>query len=86
MALCIPDKVLQRLYENSEARLFERLRREVSGDYGLLHSLNFPGKRAGSDVESILIDIVKTSTPPPKEHLWRSLFKRKPVSSLRIPV
>jgi hypothetical protein len=36
----------------SEARLFERLRRELPDEYVLIHSLNIPGKRAGSDVES----------------------------------
>jgi hypothetical protein len=52
MALCIPDTIPQRLYVKSEARLFERLRRELPDDYVLIHSLNIPGKRAGSDVES----------------------------------
>lgn len=28
------------------------------------------------------IDIVKIGAPPPKEHLWRSLFLKKPVSIL----
>ena len=52
MARCIPDTIPQRLYVKSEARLFERLRRELPDDYVLIHSLNIPGKRAGSDVES----------------------------------
>lgn len=52
MARCIPDTIPQRLFVKSEARLFERLRRELPDDYVLLHSLNIPGKRAGSDVES----------------------------------
>ena len=37
----------------SEARLFERLRWELPEDYVLLHSLNIPGKRDASDVESV---------------------------------
>ncbi len=52
MARCIPDTIPQRLYVRSEARLFERLRRELPDDYVLIHSLNIQGKRAGSDVES----------------------------------
>ena len=52
MARCIPDTIPQRLFVKSEARLFERLRRELPDDYVLLHSLNIPGKRPGSDVES----------------------------------
>ncbi len=41
----------------SEARLFERLRRELPDEYVLIHSLNIPGRalpggRPGSDVES----------------------------------
>ena len=52
MARCIPDTIPQRLYVKSEARLFERLRQELPDDYVLLHSLNIPGKRPGSDVES----------------------------------
>jgi hypothetical protein len=52
MARCIPDTIPQRLYVKSEARLFERLRRELPDEYVLIHSLNIPGKRAGSDVES----------------------------------
>jgi hypothetical protein len=52
MARCIPDTIPQRLFVKSEARLFERLRQELPDDYVLLHSLNIPGKRAGSDVES----------------------------------
>jgi hypothetical protein len=52
MTRCIPDAIPQRLFVKSEARLFERLRRELPDDYVLLHSLNIPGKRDGSDVES----------------------------------
>ena len=52
MARCIPDTIPQRLFVKSEARLFERLRQELPDDYVLLHSLNIPGKRPGSDVES----------------------------------
>lgn len=52
MARCIPDTIPQRLFVKSEARLFERLRRELPDEYVLLHSLNIPGKRSGSDVES----------------------------------
>ncbi len=57
MAICIPDTIPQRLHVKSEARLFERLRRELPDDYVLIHSLNIPGRalpggRAGSDVES----------------------------------
>ena len=52
MARCIPDTIPQRLHVKSEARLFERLRRELPDDYVLLHSLNIMGKRPGSDVES----------------------------------
>jgi hypothetical protein len=52
MARCIPDTIPQRLHVKSEARLFERLRRELPDEYVLIHSLNIPGKRAGSDVES----------------------------------
>jgi hypothetical protein len=52
MARCIPDTIPQRLNVKSEARLFERLRRELPDDYVLLHSLNIMGKRPGSDVES----------------------------------
>ena len=52
MARCIPDTIPQRLHVKSEARLFERLRQELPDDYVLLHSLNIPGKRPGSDVES----------------------------------
>ena len=52
MARCIPNTIPQRLHVKSEARLFERLRRELPDDYVLLHSLNIMGKRAGSDVES----------------------------------
>ena len=57
MARCIPDTIPQRLYVKSEARLFERLRRELSDDYVLIHSLNIPGRalpsgRPGTDVES----------------------------------
>ena len=52
MARCIPDTIPQRLHVKSEARLFERLRRELPDDYVLLHSLNIMGKRTGSDVES----------------------------------
>jgi hypothetical protein len=57
MARCIPDTIPQRLHVKSEARLFERLRRELSDDYVLIHSLNIPGRalpggRPGSDVES----------------------------------
>ncbi|MEK0437817.1 MAG: hypothetical protein RLZZ233_788 [Verrucomicrobiota bacterium] len=52
MARCIPDAIPQRLHVKSEARLFERLRRELPDEYVLIHSLNIPGKRAGSDVES----------------------------------
>ncbi len=32
MARCIPDTIPQRLYVKSEARLFERLRRELPDD------------------------------------------------------
>ena len=42
----------QRLYVKSEARLFERLCQELPDDYVPLHSLNIPGKRPRSDVES----------------------------------
>jgi hypothetical protein len=57
MAQCIPDTIPQRLHVKSEARLFERLRRELPDDYVLIHSLNIPGRalpggRPGSDVES----------------------------------
>jgi hypothetical protein len=57
MARCIPDTIPQRLHVKSEARLFERLRRELPDDYVLIHSLNIPGRalpggRPGSDVES----------------------------------
>ena len=52
MARCIPDTIPQRLHVKSEARLFERLRRELPDDYVLLHSLNIMGKRPGTDVES----------------------------------
>jgi hypothetical protein len=52
MARCIPDTIPQRLHVKSEARLFERLRRELPDEYVLLHSLNIMGKRPGSDVES----------------------------------
>ncbi len=52
MARCIPDTIPQRLHVKSEARLFERLRRELPDDYVLIHSLSIMGKRAGSDVES----------------------------------
>jgi hypothetical protein len=52
MARCIPDTIPQRLHVKSEARLFERMRRELPDDYVLLHSLNIMGKRPGSDVES----------------------------------
>ncbi len=57
MARCIPDSIPQRLHVKSEARLFERLRRELPDDYVLIHSLNIPGRalpggRPGSDVES----------------------------------
>ena len=57
MARCIPDTIPQRLQVKSEARLFDRLRRELPDDYVLIHSLNIPGRtlpgsRPGSDVES----------------------------------
>ena len=57
MARCIPDTIPQRLHVKSEARLFERLRRELPDDYVLIHSLNIPGRalpggRPGTDVES----------------------------------
>jgi hypothetical protein len=57
MARCIPDTIPQRLHVKSEARLFERFRRELPDDYVLIHSLNIPGRtlpggRPGSDVES----------------------------------
>jgi hypothetical protein len=57
MARCIPDTIPQRLHVKSEARLFERLRRELPDEYVLIHSLNIPGRalpggRPGSDVES----------------------------------
>ena len=40
----------KRLHVKSEARLFKRLRQALPDDYALLHSLNIPGKRPGSDV------------------------------------
>lgn len=52
MARCIPDTIPERLYVKSEARLSECLRQELPDDCVLLHSLNNPGKRAGSDVDS----------------------------------
>lgn len=52
IARCIPDTMPQRLYVKSEARLFERLCQELPDDYVPLHSLNIPGKRPRSDVES----------------------------------
>lgn len=51
----------------------------------LKNSKFYAGPITNAPQQSGFVDIVKIGAPPPKEYLWRSLFKKKHVSSLIVP-
>ncbi len=51
----------------------------------LQNSTFYAGPITNDAHQSGFVDIVKIGAPPPKEHLWRALFKKPPVSSLVVP-